>query len=324
MTLKLHRPNTHALWDPRWAEGVVADHYAAQFTLFDELLRYAADLALRSLSSAPDGIPHHMILSVLFRQCIATADSVGALLRVGAVDQANLQLRALIEARWALIYGLRDPDKWGRHIYVASIRENRSRAKRMIPGTDEYKVGEYERQLRETYGSPPGESEDPKKAQEYVTAIDAVLAKPENAAASAALDAFFQQRNYEGPWYFDGSAPEDKQVKSIRGLAKAVDAQGEYDSVYKYTSYHVHGGYYGTAVSLDDMGAYVAHIRTPEDLRQAMVLAFGLLSESCLRVIRQWRSEEEPRFVAQYRDKWRDLIRNCPEVQVERSRAVNR
>jgi uncharacterized protein YbaR (Trm112 family) len=153
MTARIAAPNTHALYDPAWARAVVDQHYRRQFELYFDIVRYAADLALRALASAPGSIPHHMVLSVLFRQAIAASDAVGVLLKEGAVDQGHLQMRALVEARWGLHLALRDPEKWGRHIYVASLREQRFRAKRWISGTPEYEANLYERELRTNYGN---------------------------------------------------------------------------------------------------------------------------------------------------------------------------
>jgi hypothetical protein len=312
-------PNTHALWDPSWARAVIRKYYYEQFELSRELMRFSADLALRSLSSAPDAVPQHMVLSVLFRHVIGASDAVGELLEAGAVDQAHLQLRAMLEARWGLILGLTDTEKWGRRIYVASQRENRSRIRRSIPGTKEYEDSQYERALRTKYGEEEDANIDASEAQKYSDAIDAVLAKPENSEANSDLEVFANEKGYEVAWYFDSSGAKADQIKSIRGLARRVDALGEYDSVYKYASYFVHGGYTATSLSLDDLGAYVAPIRSPEGIRQTLVLAFGLLSESCLRIIREWRPDEEPLFVKNYFEKWRTLLRNCPEVVLERT-----
>jgi hypothetical protein len=52
MPLHVETPNTHALFDPEWARDVVARHYRAQIELHREIVRYAADLALRALASA--------------------------------------------------------------------------------------------------------------------------------------------------------------------------------------------------------------------------------------------------------------------------------
>jgi hypothetical protein len=97
-----------------------------------------------------------------------------------------------------------------------------------------------------------------------------------------------------------------KRVTSIRKFAAAVDALGEYDSVYKYASDYTHGGYMGTHLALDDMGACVAPICTPEGLRQSLILSFSLVSDCWRRVIEQWRSEELPRFVQKYVGQWRE------------------
>ena len=324
MALHLEPPNTHALLDPDWARGVVRLYYGAQLDLFRDIVRYAADLALRALTSAPDDVPNHMVIGVLFRQAMAAADAVGELLTAGAVDQAHLQMRALVEARWGLVYALRDPEKWGRHIYVSSLRENRYRARRWISGTLEYESGQYERELRTKYGSGDEPPPDPASFQTFVQGIDAILARPAYAQTSASFDAFLSEKGFEAPWYFDGALPKKERVTSIRKFAAAVEALGEYDSVYMYASDHTHGGYMGTHLALDDMGAYVAPIRTPEGLRQSLILSFSLVSDCCRRVIEQWRSEELPRFVQKYVEQWRDLLRNCPDVKLERSHAVNR
>ena len=324
MTTRIAVPNTHALYDPNWARAIVDQYYRAQFGLYFDLVRYAADLTLRALASAPDGIPHHMVLSILFRQAIAAADAVGVLLQEGAIDQAHLQLRALVEARWGLHFALRDPEKWGRHIYVSSLREQRHRAKRWIRGTPEYDANLYERELRADYGSADSISQAGDIGPEHVQAVDAILNRAEYADISSSYDAFFKRHRYEGPWYFDGSSPAPDQITSIRKLAVAVDALGEYDSVYKYASDHTHGGQMGTHLSLDERGAYIAHIRTPEGLRESLILSFALLSDCCRRVIEEWRPDERQRFVQRYVVEWRGLLRDCPDVSVERSHTVNR
>ncbi|MGH7718057.1 MAG: DUF5677 domain-containing protein [Steroidobacteraceae bacterium] len=324
MALSLGAPNTHALRDPGWARDVIRHYYAQQLDLHTDVVAYAADLALRALASAPDGIPHHMVISVLFRQAIAAADAAGELLRWGAVDQAHLQMRALIEARWGLIYALRDPDKWGRYIYVSSLRQNRYRARRWIVGTPEYKAAEYERELRAKYGSTDNPVEGSATAQQLADGIDEILRRPDYVAVSDSRNSFYASRGYEAPWYFDGTVPSNKQITSIRKLAQSVGALGEYDSVYSYASDHTHGGYTGTHLAFDDMGAYVAHVRTPEGLRQTLILSFSLISDCCRRAIEQWRPGESERFVRTYVEKWRELLRQCPEVVVERSRAANR
>ena len=123
--MAIERANTHPVWDPPWAAGGVQERYHAQIELGQELVRYGADLLLRAIQSAPDTVSHHVVLSVLFRQELAAFEGAMLALEAAAIGAANVHARGQMEARWGLTLALADPDKWGRHIYVASLRQQR-------------------------------------------------------------------------------------------------------------------------------------------------------------------------------------------------------
>jgi hypothetical protein len=131
-TMAIEVPNTDPILDPAWAGAAVTGTFGAALSAFRELLRYAVQLLKRTLTTGPDDVPHHLILSVLFRQAIATSDSACELIGVGACDAAHVQLRALMEARWGLMLAITDPKKWGTHLYVASRRERLVRSVRQF------------------------------------------------------------------------------------------------------------------------------------------------------------------------------------------------
>jgi len=276
----------------------------------------------RSLTTGPDDIPHHLILSVLFRQAIATADAAGELIGVGACDAAQVQLRALMEARWGLMLAIRDPKKWGTHLYVASRREQLSQISKAIPGTPEHESDGETRDLINRYGGKPVISPD--DAEKHREALEKILERPQYAAISAGFAQFVKEKHHEPPWYYDTAAPKNERLTSIWKLASEVGAAGEYKSIYHHASYFMHGGYTGTHLTTDERGVAVTPIRSPANARPVLLLGFSLLADCCMKVIDYWRPDERTRFTQKYVDEWREVIRQMPEIKIGMGEAVNR
>lgn len=316
--MTLITPNTHAIWDPAWATASVGHSYGKQIELGRELTRYGADLLLRTLQSAPDDLPNHVILTVLFRDAIAALDGVILALEAGAVGGAHIHTRGQMEARWGLMFALKDPAKWGRHLYVSSRREQRVWAARLVPGTPEYTASEEARDLIEAGG---GVGARPEFA-DYIKALDLDLAKPINAPISESFELYEKKTKRSAKWYYDSK--DARPIKSIGGLARAVRCGAEYQTMYRHSSHYVHGAFTGNSFKYDDAGAAVAPIRTPEHWRHLFLFGASLASDTFRRVIDHYRPDEVETFRRQYTERWRDIIRNAPDVEVVLNRAVNR
>jgi hypothetical protein len=312
-------PNTHPIWDPDWAAGKLEKTHAEQIALGSELVRYGADLLLRALKSAPDDIPNHVLLAVLFRQAIAAFDGAIIGLKAAALGAAHMHARAQMEARWGLMLALQDPAKWGRHIYVASRREQRASAARLVPGTPEYDANAPSRAMIEAGG---GTTAKPELA-DLVKSIDRILDKSENKEVDCTFSEFEAKNKRPAPWFYDATAPSSKRITSFGRLAAAVGCRGEYDTLYRHASYYVHGSFTGTSLKYDEKAVAIAPIRSPEGWRQLYIFSVSLATDSYRRVIDQYRSGEVSTFVKKYVERWRKLIQDTPDVEVIINRIVN-
>lgn len=310
--MALEVPNTHAVFDPTWGEAQIAQHYTEQIGLGRELAEYAANLLLRALESAPDDIPNHMVLSVLFRNTVAAIDGAVTLMAVGALSAARLHVRALLESRWGLTLALQDPHKWGLHVYVASRRTDALHARRHIPGTREYSAYAVAHQLLQRHGDDPVFPAT--DAQDCAEAIDRMLAQPRYVTVNA-LFAEAAKPSREQPWYFDGA-----RTGTIRSLAERAGGEGDYLSVYQDLSDQVHPGRFSSHLKRDDEGYSLAHIRSPEGFRALFIFLLALAADCCRKVIDAYRPGEVDVFMQRYATKWREYYKNTPEVEVVLSR----
>jgi hypothetical protein len=316
-------PNTHPIFDPAWGAATLDRLFRRQLIVLADLVKHGVDLLMRSLETGPDDIPHHVILSVLYRQALVSADAAHQLLSNGAIDAAQLQLRVQMEARWGLILALRDPLKWGTHLYVASLHEQRSWLSQWIPGTREYDANSETRDLKAKYGGDESHilQADAERSRE---SINAIRSREKYAAISRGFEHYEERNGRPPPWYYDPATPKDRRLTSIWKLAAEVGARGEYKTVYRHASYFVHGGYTGTHLKHEKTGPVVGPMRTPEGARQALLLACGYLAECSRRVLDNWRPGELGAFLKRYETEWRPAIHDMPDVEVRIDRAVNR
>ncbi len=275
--MTIHPPNTHALWDSDWAEHLVDANYTTQIELGRELVRFGADLLLRALETGPDDIPNHMILSVLGRHAVSSLDAGLICLEAGTADAAESHARALMEVRWGLRYALQDPGKWGRHIYVASLRQQRHWTARLVLGTPEYEA--YEEARRTNASFDPTDLAKQAEYNGYRAALDAILAKPEFSDINRGFEGYYKARHREAEWYYDHAVSKDRQVTSIARLAKSVGCAGEYQTIYKHSSYYVHGSYTGTHLKYEPGAVIIAPIRTPENWRPVFILIVAMSTD---------------------------------------------
>lgn len=317
--MTLETPNTHAVRDPVWGQAVVEKLFREQLGALSDLVQYGADLLMRAMIAAGTSRSQGLVLTVLFRQALVSADAAEVLLRQGAVDAAHLQLRALMEARWGLILAIRDPEKWGKQIYVTSLHEIASWARQAVPGTEAHKANEEIRALVVKYG---GEQVGEEEGRVVVDAIVDVLQRDEHRELSNAFAAYEARQHRPPPWYYDPSA--DKPLSSIWALTKEIGTTGEYKSIYRHASYFVHGGYSGTHMKHDALGGVVSPIRTPEGASQGILLTFSLLADCIRRVIDKWREGELAQYTKQYAEIWKPIIDRMRDVDVQIERAVNR
>lgn len=221
-----------------------------------------------------------------------------------------------MEARWALKYALRDPAKWGRHIYVASLRQQRHWTSRLVVGTDEYHAFEEARRLNASFD--PADSSKQSDYQSYIAALDRILAKPEFVGINQMFQGYANaNQGREAEWYYDSSVPKSQRVTSIAKLAASVGSKGEYQAIYKYSSYFVHGSYTGTHLKNEPGAVIVAPLRTPEGWRQVFIFMISMGCDVFRQLIDQYRPGELQQFVKKYVEGWRNITWSTPTVEVQ-------
>src|SRR5204863_10094461 len=102
----------------------------------------------------------------------------------------------------------------------------------------------------------------------FIDHLDRTLAKPENSGANRAFDEYQRKRGRPAPWYYDVTAPASSRIASLGSLAKTVGCKGEYETIYRHSSYYVHGAFTGTSLKHDEKGVAIELIRTPEGWRE--------------------------------------------------------
>jgi len=311
----IETPNTHPIFDPEWAEARVAERFADAISLGSDITRYGSDLLQRALSSAPDDRGHHILLTVLLRQVLASFDACVIGLASASEHSLSVEARLVMESRWALVLGLRDPAKWGRHVYVASRRHQHLLLRRAIPGTVEY--GAYQA-ARDLIGGaaaalPPG---GVPQQEGFVNAIDGILAAPDLLVINAMFEQWLAARHYEAPWFYDGPNPQAPRLESFADLATEVGCKGEYLSIYDWSSLHVHGGNTSTHFHYDDAGVAIAPLRSPGGLRHSFFLAATMTADCYRRVIETYRSGELPHFLQEYLTRWRRTLESMPVIDL--------
>lgn len=307
-------PNTHPLFDPEWADRQIVKHYADQIALASEITRYGSDLLLRASASAPEADANHLLINVLFRQALTAADAGFLALRNGVADAASVHARRLLEARWGLMLAFREPDKWGLHLHVAALRENRHLLRRLIPGTVEYL--KYEAARKVTNVLEPPDELSVRQTTEAIEAIEAILARNSLSVINDGCEIGLKDLGHEPPWYCDGNAPKAKRLRSIRRLAIEVGALADYDTIYRYASYSVHGHHTATHHKFDDVGTAIAPLRTPEGFRSIVILLAAMACDCFRRLIDQYRSGEQDTFIGMYASVWQPRIFATKEVEV--------
>lgn len=310
--------NTHPIWDPTWAKAIVQERYADALALGAEITRYGADLLQRALASAPDDRGHHVLLIVLFRQLLVAFDACVFSLENASEHGLNVQARLVMESRWSLLLGLRDPAKWGRHLYVASRRHQRLLLRRAIPGTPECQAYSSARDLMGDAAAalPPGGVSE---QESFVAAVDEILAAQDLSPIDRLFDEWLgdrRSRGLEARWFYDGPNPGAAGLISIFNLATEVGCQGEYLSIYGWSSLHVHGGDTSTHFHHDDIGVAIAPIRTPGSLRHPYFLASSMTADCYRLVIQAYRDGELKQFLKQHLTQWRLRLEAMPVIDL--------
>jgi hypothetical protein len=153
--MHLEIPNTNPLLDPTYACEMAKRLFAPQLAAARDVVGYGVALFTRLVATIPDAVPDVVLVTVAFKQAIATLDAGVLCLENGAVYAAFSHARSLLEASLYIDWIRKDKDNRGRQLYVASLRQDLLWVRRHLPGRPE------EKSYREAWESQHGPDKPP-------------------------------------------------------------------------------------------------------------------------------------------------------------------
>lgn len=310
---KLFTPNTDWVLDPPYARDEAWRVFRPQLEVAREITNFGSNLLKRPFARSQQEVSDLVVISVLFRQSLAALDGTVLCLENGAVHASKLHARALLEAslfiEWVLKKG---KDRWGKQLYVWSIRQERHWVRRVIPGTDENRA--FADSWREAFGEEwQGRPDIENSAKEQEAEIDALLLSDTYRVINDWFEAYNRNPGVEPDWFRPGPGG----VGSLYKLAERLGRRAEYNTFYKSLSYAAHGARTRLHISVGPDAGTVSlePIRYLEDFPFVFTTAINLTLRIFRALIQEYRPDEEPAFRETYISQWRSRLKP-PQVTV--------
>ena len=313
--VRIHGPEP--LLDREPTRREIEAQLGPQLKLLEDLADYGVLQLKRCFVKSEREIEDVVVVLILFRQVLVALDSVSVLLRNGATYAANLPLRSLFEAVWALEWMLhKEPGLAWKRFYVAFLRQNRQWSRRVISGTEENRA-----MLNAVRVEYPGFGKDKypieEDAREAVADIDRVLLTDELADVDEEFTAVAERRGYEPQWYQVRNPGDTKAIGSIRRLARGLGHEVQYDYLYGPMSAAAHGTEFLKHVKLDVSGAVIEPVRSGEGFATTYSLTGTVTLRAFRMLLAKYRPAESRQLDQKYVRDWRDRLMKMPEIVVE-------
>jgi Family of unknown function (DUF5677) len=292
MDSKVRYPNVDPVLDPEYARRTVADAFGPQIKIAGEMRSYAADLLKRAFSTQANSLPDLIVIGHLFRQALSAFDGWLICLTEGAVDAASLHARGLWESslylEWIRVKG---KERWTRQLYVASMRQELFAVRRATIGTAEQLA--FQAACERAYGTPgPEYREEQAAITQRGQELTALLASEPYSEINASFDKMAKSGRPDPDWYKPGAdAP-----KSIFAMAKSLNRDAEYSTLYRSYSHHVHGTRSEHHFRVTAGAVVLEPIRSVEMFSDAFVAPAGTMMDILDSIIEVYRPGEEAVF----------------------------
>jgi hypothetical protein len=303
--------NTDAFLDPAYAEAEAIRAFGAYLEAAASLRDYGRDLFKRLVATVVRSLPDLVVVGLL-RGALSALDAWHLAASHGAAQAGKLHLRTLLEAflytEWILKRGV---EPWARRLYVANVRDARRHARRLIPGTEEYRLlnAAWESEFGNPY-SATAEAEAVAREQDR-SALN-TLEHSANENIYREFEAFFASHRREAEFYELG----DDAVPSIFALATALGRRAEYYSLYEVYSDVAHGSRTDLHFHKSSDGHIVFEpVRNPASLKDDVSFAVMMPIRLFHMLLEHYRPDECSTFAQNYVERWRAFM-NPPSVQV--------
>ena len=149
-------------------------------------------------------------------------------------------------------------------------------------------------------------AEGKKQAQE----IDRVLSQPRFAAVREEFRDWKKQHGRGAAWY------SPLGVTDLRNMAKKVNREALYVFIYGPGSEVMHTSNYGHHVAFNSGRITFRSIRHPKDFSNTVRLTATIALGIFMKMLREYREGECPRFGQKYVEKWRNAFMGIPQLKI--------
>jgi hypothetical protein len=298
-----------AMLDRNLFKVQIAESFAPQIELLEQLVNYGTNLTIRCFNSSKRGIPDTVAILGFLKHAVTSLDAVHVLSKEGAALACFPHIRSIFEIdlylRWIFA---KDYENRATAYFVWNTRRKRYWLRCYLQGTPEYDANDSHMQ-----GAPGGPPSVPLSQQEIQSAIDIENNKlncPETSHVNSLFDNHVKKSGMDVEWY------RPFGVNSIRDMAISLRDEATYKVFYSHYSDVTHG------LSLDQQMHFNAadgevvfdHIRTLDNIDQV----FQMASSYTIRVFRHsldfYRSGEIEAFNRKYLTEWREPFESIPKV----------
>ena len=303
----------HPILDRPEAAAHVAQHFSDVVAVLADMVDYGSHLIPRCLASSANRLTDVVLLPVLTKQAVGFLDAGQVLLDSGCVNPAALQLRALFEVSVYIAWILRrDTDRRARAYYVANLRRRLDWAKRVRPGTDEFR--RLSRDYRSIRIRNPLKGRQSEVAQE-IADVERRLGKADFRQMNAAFSRRRGKRAYDPEWY--AVLFPKNQKASLYTLAKQTDHRAQYRLIYEQGSEMMHSSRLDPHVRVEAKALRIRSLRELTDFGHIAQLLMGEAMSTYLLVLRHYRPNEADNFAKKYAESWRAAYMNRKTLKYE-------
>jgi hypothetical protein len=302
--------NAHdAILDRNLFKVQIADSFAPQIALLEQLVNYGTNLIIRCFNSSARGIPETVALLGFVKHAITSLDAIHILVKEGAALACFPHIRSLFEIdlylRWIFAS---DYQNRGTAYFVWNIRRKRYWLRCYREGTPEYVANAAH--MKGAPGGPPSIPHSQEQIQAAIDQEDGKLNCPETSYVNGLFNQMVSNSGKDVEWY------KPFGVQSIRGMAINLGDEAAYKVFYAQYSQATHG------LSLDHQLHFNAperevifdHIRTLDNVDQVFQMTFHYAMKVFRHALSRYRPGEIDALNRRYKEEWRDAFLNIPKV----------
>jgi Family of unknown function (DUF5677) len=303
------------LLDRERIDEFVEARLEAPISLLRELVDYGVNL-LDKCAQGGGSLSDLVILGHFFKHAVTMLDAVEIQISRGAVFAAGVSARSMLEAYIYLEWLLKaDSDIRGRHFYVWHLRQKREWARRVIPGTDEYKRFQNHLNTLSDMNDPAKREGIEKKYRKQDADLTAWLTNTINKPINDHFDKL-KTRIFDVPWYKPTGA------QSIGDMAKKLRLESEYDFFYSQFSDITHAGAFDKHVKVDGNEVIFEPIRSPDGIDFIVNVVATLAFRVFRLIIKRYSPSDLQSFSKNYSTEWRNRFLSVPKVVVTEQEGV--